>query len=132
MRDLKPSEVEFTLEVQQDDIPLEGNVLACGDAEEDKRAEEEVRERLDNGDVWAWALVTVSATITLPDGTKIRGWDSLGACNYANEADFKRCGYYGSMEMLALDDLKQKIEAKIKTGEILAHMFAEGGANDVR
>jgi hypothetical protein len=75
---------------KQDEIPVRGNALASGDDEEDRKYEDEILERLDNGDVWAWADVEVH--VTLPDGRT--GACRLGGCSYKDEADFKQDGGY--------------------------------------
>ncbi len=74
----------------QDDTPVRGNALASGDDEEDRKYEDEILKRLDNGDVWAWAQVEVE--VTLPDGRK--GSAYLGGCCYEDEEDFKQMGGY--------------------------------------
>lgn len=61
LRLLREDEVKFNLSVKQDDIPVRGNVLASGDDALDREAENEAIRRLNQGDIWAWALVTVIA-----------------------------------------------------------------------
>jgi len=78
----------------QDDTPVRGNALASGDDEEDRKYENLILARLDNGDVWAWAQVEVQAT--LPDGRT--GSAYLGGCCYEDEQDFKTDNpYYEDM-----------------------------------
>jgi hypothetical protein len=102
-------EVEYTLTAEQDDTPVKGNVSAWDD-DTDRKAEEEVNRRLDNGDVWAWAVVTVTATH--PSFPGIVGRDTLGGCNYRNETEFtQEGGYYADMKAEALTDLVRQLES---------------------
>lgn len=103
----KIEEVEFVLIVEQEDIPVRGNAMASGDDAADKAYEDEIIERLDNGDVWAWACVCVTAT-----WKGMEGVNYLGCCCYKDEADFKaEYGYYKDMKQQAYDDLIKKITA---------------------
>lgn len=88
----------------QDDTPVRGNAIASGDDKFDRKVEDEILERLDNGDVWAWAQVEVQAT--LPDGRT--GSAYLGCSSYEDEADFKRGGYYDQM----IDEAVESAEAQ--------------------
>ena len=96
-------EMEDTYNVRinatQDDLPVRGNCIATEDKEFDKTVEDEILERLDYGDVWAWADVEVQAT--LPDGRT--GSAYLGGCCYEDEKDFKQGGYYEGMILIALE-----------------------------
>lgn len=61
LRALTASEVEFELDTEPELDSFEGNVLASGDDEEDRKAEEEIRERLQRGDISAWCILVVHA-----------------------------------------------------------------------
>ncbi len=104
-------EMEETYNVRinatQDDLPVRGNCIATEDKEFDKTVEDEILERLDYGDVWAWADVEVQAT--LPDGRT--GSAYLGGCCYEDEKDFKQGGYYEGMILNAVDDAASKPKA---------------------
>ena len=101
------SEVAYTLEAEFDDIPVRGNAIVSGDDAEDKRIEDSILRRLENGDVWAWASVKVIAS-----WNGIEGVDYLGACSYEDEDDFKQPGgYYEDMKAEALASLKVNIKA---------------------
>lgn len=100
------SEVEYSLTVEMDEMQVEGNALASGDDALDEKVENEIIERLNAGDVWAWACVKVTAT-----WNGIEGTDYLGGCSYKDEKDFKQnSGYYESMKDEALEDLKRTIK----------------------
>lgn len=77
MREFRPLKIDFKLIVEQDDMPVRGNALASGDDELDRKTEQEIIDRLDNGDVWAWAQVSIRAS-----WAGFRGDDHLGGCSY--------------------------------------------------
>lgn len=99
-------DVEYNLTVEPDDMPVRGNALASGDDSTDKKYEDEIIDRLNRGDVWAWATVKVTAHWNGLEGT-----DYLSGCCYQDEKDFKRPGgYYADMKKEALEALKQHIK----------------------
>ncbi len=97
----------ITIRAERDeDAPVRGNALASGDDDLDREAENEILERLERGDVWAWAHVTVYASY---EG--LQGRDDLGACSYASEADFRtECGYFKQMVDSAIENLAEHME----------------------
>lgn len=105
---LTKSDCDITIIAEVDDIPVRGNAMASGDDIYDKEVEDEIISRLNNGDVWAWANVTITAS-----WSGLYGSDNLGGCSYKNEDDFINSGhYYDSMVDAAVNDLNNKI-AKI-------------------
>jgi hypothetical protein len=90
------SKVSYTLEVCEEFVTVRGNAMASGDADFDWSVEDSILERLEEGDVWAWASVKVTATYDGVDG--VEGTDYLGCCSYADEEDFKSGGYYDIMK----------------------------------
>jgi hypothetical protein len=107
VRELTEADVEFSLTCEPEDVPLEGNVLASGDDEEDRKAEQWVRDQLDSGNEWAWCTVKVTAT-----WGDFEGVDYLGCCSYRSEAEFKTPdGYWPDMRRAALADLNAQVKA---------------------
>ena len=100
--------IEYKIELQEEHIPVRGNALASGDDAEDKRVEDEIINRLNCGDMWAWCSVRVVAYIP---GIDLEGDDYLGGCCYTDENDFKQCGYFEDMKKQAKTDLLNKINA---------------------
>lgn len=104
IRELTADEVEFTLEIEDDGVPEEGD-FDSGEPERDEELRKELRERLASGDLWAWCTVVVTA--------KWKGWkgvDTLGGCSYKDEADFRQDdGYFGDMKERALEDLNKSL-----------------------
>jgi len=98
--------ITYRLYLEQDDIPVRGNVSASGDEEEDRQIEEDVMERLDRGDTWAWGSVTCQASID-----EFSGYDYLGACCYEDTEDFLRGGYWEDMKESAKEELLSGIRS---------------------
>jgi len=98
---------EATIRVlaEPDPVPVEGNACASGDDDFDREVEHNILCRLYQGDVWAWAAVTiVVAWGSFEDRTY------LGCCSYADENDFKQPGgYFDDMVAEALDELNRTI-----------------------
>ena len=93
---------ELTIEIiaNQDGSSVRGNAIASGDDDTDKRIEDEIIERLDRGDVWAWALVEVRVS-----KGGLTESDYLGGCSYRDEKGFKRGGYYYDMIARCLETI---------------------------
>jgi len=91
------------------DVECRDDIIVRVDAEPDLDGPDDfepgvtrvIRRRLRDGDVWACAAVTVS--ITAPDGRVAK--DHLCGCNYEDERDFRRGGYYADMLVKCLDEL---------------------------
>jgi hypothetical protein len=113
LREPTRDEVVISFTVEQDDIPVRGNAMVSGDDEEDKKVEDEILERLDRGDVWAWAFVEV---IVRDPVTGLKGHAGLGACSYGpnGEEDFKKDGYDQLVDE-ALEDLHKNMVVYVTT-----------------
>jgi hypothetical protein len=99
--------IEYRILIEADDVPVRGNALASGDDRADKEAEDSIIERLESGDTWAWACVTVEARYK-----GFTGRDVLGTCSYADtEAFIRDGGYYPDMKDTARANLLQQLEA---------------------
>lgn len=109
MKPLTNKDVVFTIHADYEDIPVRGNAIASDDPAFDKQVEEEILDRLDNGDVWAWASVEVRGTYK---GLKSSTY--LGCCSYENEEAFRNDGYYEDMCAEVLADLNQKVSEIIE------------------
>lgn len=127
-----PEDVEFILEVEQDDTPVRGNALASGDESIDKACEDEILERLARGDVWAWAHVTVKARVRDDDDVgnlarRIVGRDDLSGCSYKSEAEFKTDDVYGDMKAQAFDDLVDRLRCLKHDGDAAFEILNDWG-----
>jgi len=120
MRKLEANDVEFTISVEPEDMPVRGS-FASGDADADRALEDEIITRLASGDVWAWCHITVTAKWESPDGTVYGGRDTLSACSYASEKDFIACDdYYPDMRGRALEELNEQIPTTPLDGALRA------------
>ena len=72
-------EVSIQIKAEPELIPVEGNASASGDDAFDREVEHNILCRIQQGDVWAWAMVTVTVSSGLRPGARIRGpWRGLG------------------------------------------------------
>lgn len=93
---------------EPEDIPVRGN-FASGDDEADKRLENEIISRIDAGDEWAWFYAIVEA-----ERGDFKARDSLGACSYQNERDFRSVipgSYYPDMVRGVLAEVRAQVIA---------------------
>jgi len=115
-RKLTLDDCEFTIRIEADDLQVRGN-LASGDDEADRKLENSIIERLDGGDLWAWCYVLVRAVpkelVSNPGMLgDLYGEDSLGACSYRDESEFRQSGgYFDDMCSNALAELQTKVDA---------------------
>lgn len=107
LRKLTPADVTFSISIEGDDTPIRGNALASGDDIEDRECEEQIKKRLNDGDLWAWCTVFVTARWRQHEAI-----ETLGCRSYDDEKDFKKGGYYDDMCETALDALNAEIEAE--------------------
>lgn len=121
--------VTYQLSIEPEDIPVRGNAIASGDDAYDKKVEDEIIRRVDNGDDWAWCTVEVDA-IFFPKGgqaARITGRTSLGGCSYKDEEDFKQeGGYYPQMQDDALRELATTIVGYAATLQLLGFEVVSG------
>lgn len=92
--------VKYTLMIDAEDTPVEGNVMASGDDAADYAAELEIERRLAMGDTWARCVVRCEARYK-----SLKGVDCLGCCSYEDLAGFLASGNWEDMKAEALADL---------------------------
>jgi hypothetical protein len=105
VRELTEHEVEFIIEHEPEDEPIDGNASAIDD-ETDRKVVKWIRDQLRRGNSWAWCKVKVSAA-----WNGFIGSDYLGCCSYKSEKDFKQGGYFADMRVEALAALNREIAA---------------------
>ena len=86
-KSLTKKDVSIHIEALPDDIPVRA-----------------ILQRLEQGDVWAWASVAV--TVSWENQEAI---EYLGCCCYDDEEDFQRGGYMADMIDRALDSLNDDL-----------------------
>lgn len=107
-------DVEIALKVEHDaDLPVRGNVQASGDDTADRAAEAKVLNRIANGDVWAWACVTVVG--------RWRGYEAaavLGGCSYESEEQFRADPYFEDLVSEVVDKIQQEADLRQRLDHI--------------
>ena len=101
---LTPNDVDFTVKVEQCQMPVRGNAMCSGDATVDKQAEDSIIARLHSGDELAWCDVTVYARW---DGHT--GFAHLGACNLDETYTVEQVVQDYDLRSEALDDLNKNV-----------------------
>lgn len=98
-------DIDFTIEALEEISSVEGNALASGDDEQDRKAEEYIYRQLEAGNEWAWCCV------------RVRGWyyglsaeEYLGCCSYKSREDFENGGYFEDMRNAVLEDLQDQLD----------------------
>ncbi len=111
VRKLTREEVTFTLSIEEEDHPMD---FESDDPEKDEENKQELRERLDRGDIWAWCTVTVEAR-----WKDIAGGTNLGGCSYEDEEDFRKDQYFEQLQEDALENLNNAITRMVHQVEPL-------------
>lgn len=109
----------ITVTATEDDTPIEGNVLDSDDPVETHMAEVMTAGALAAGNTWAWCIASV--TVSYQGHT---AGDSVGACSFEDERDFRRSGYYEDM----VDGALREIVARLITDEEIRAFAAEAAA----
>lgn len=99
------NQMEFDISVKEEFIPVEGNLCATDDPEADQALEQQVKEQLEAGNIWAWCNVGVHCT-----WNGFTGEDYLGGCSYESQEDFVKDAYYSDMCRTAFNDLIRQIK----------------------
>jgi len=119
IRPIAGEEAVICVLAEPDHVPVEGNASASGDDDFDREVEHNILCRLQQGDVWAWAAVTVVVA-----WGQFEGRAHLGCCSYADENDFRQPGcYFDDMVEEALEELNRsvyKAYQRIKEREMAA------------
>lgn len=115
IRKLEAHEVEFEITIEEESNSVRGNYMNSGDAEQDREGEEEIYERLRNGDEKAWCELTVKATWKDFKGDTV----SMGCCSVAEDQTLAE--YIGEVGLAndALSLLNAKLEDTLYVLETL-------------
>jgi len=107
IRAIERHEACIRIRAEPDWVPVKGNAMASGDDALDREVEQEILQRLNQGDIWAWAAVTVETS-----WKSFRGIATLGCCSYESEEDFcQPDGYFDDLVSEALEDLNRNVGA---------------------
>lgn len=122
MRKLTMPEVTFSIQIEADDTPVRGNVMATDEPELDKAEEDAVIARLDNGEVEAWCGVIVTATWEF-DGHEYEGTDSIWGNTLSDEYTAETVVEHHAMKEQALDDLNASLgRLHARLSAVAAHL----------
>ena len=105
-RTLTQEDVRTELSVfPEEDLPVHGNACYSGDKEFDQMVEKEILARLEQNDVWAWAMVRVTV-----EWEGLVSTQYIGGCCFENEEDFRNnSGYFECMVDEAVGRLNKRI-----------------------
>jgi hypothetical protein len=103
--------IKVRWDVEEEDIPVKGNVMASGNDEDDHRAEQEVLSQLRSGNIYAWCVMIVTATYK-----GFTGKAALGGCSYKSKEDLLQ-DQFEAMKKDAIHNLKTSIEATVLAGK---------------
>ena len=62
LRELTQEEVTFIVEVEPEETPVSGNVVASGDESYDREVESRIIKRVESGDLLAWCTLKTTAS----------------------------------------------------------------------
>ncbi len=102
MKQLTLDDITWTLAAEQDSLPIRGYCMVSGDDELDEQVARDIEKRLEYTE-WAWALVSV-----VGEWEGIEATAYLGGCSYKDEADFRSCDYFESMQAECLAEIHDK------------------------
>ncbi len=123
MRKLTAAEVTFTIEIEQDDSPVRGH-FATDDPGADRMQEDEILDRVRNGEVEAWCGVIVTARWEF-DGHEYTGDDSIWGNVLSDEYTKEHVAEYHDMREQALADLNDSLERLYsRLSAVAAHLEA--------
>ncbi len=114
LKKLTKEDCDINIKVEIDSLSIRGNVMVSGDNCFDKECEDEIINRVNDGDVWAWAHVTVVAGYN-----GFFGQASLGGCTYKDQKEFEQDDYYHDLAEEAIKDLNAHINAAYNDLKIL-------------
>ena len=118
---VKDGNIFIELRADWEDCLVKGNAMASGDEEYDAQVEQAIIDRLEDGDVWAWASVSVRASFGGLEGEP----DYLGCCSYESFQEFVTPdGYLPQMVGEALESLQQAARDASEDAAILLEGFA--------
>jgi len=99
-------EIQYKIEAEQDDTPILGNLCCTDDPEQDTKEENEVFRRLNNGDIYAWCLIKVTASFG-----RFSYSDYLGGNSLKDEKEVEEQVEYHGMKQEArlglIEEIKQ-------------------------
>jgi hypothetical protein len=90
-------QIEFSLEVMPENIPIEDNLHT-------REIQKEIKEQLNQDNLWAWCSVKITGTYKV-----LSAYSCLGCCSYKDLNDFMSSGYAADMQQEILQDIRNQI-----------------------
>jgi hypothetical protein len=100
-------DVEIEIAATRDETPVRGNASDLDDPAEARAEENEILKRIDNGEVWAWAVVTV--TVRDPVSGLSAGI-ALEEASYRDEQEFRDDRNFYRMALYALTEINKQFK----------------------
>jgi hypothetical protein len=88
-----------------EDSSVRGNYILSDDEDFDRKCENEIQDRINDGDEYAWFCARVSVS-----HAGITEDTYLGCCNYNNEKQFLESGCYQDM----IEEARVKLETRLQ------------------
>ena len=126
MRKIRAFEVSFEVYTRPDDLEIEGNVMASGDAAADRDAEQDVRARLEAGDETAWCGVCVKATWSCAEGVEYIGTAALWGCSLSPDYTAEIVAKEHDLNSEALSDLQARVDTDLARCASIARKLKRG------
>jgi hypothetical protein len=99
-------DVAISISAEPEHLPVRGNYIVSDDADFDKKCENEIIARVEDGDEWAWCIVKCTVTPkSLNYVDIISGRAFLGGCSYKNKEEFIQSDSYNDLVDWAIDNL---------------------------
>jgi hypothetical protein len=109
-------EIKYEIIAEPDDAPFEGNCSAIDDGS-DRETEDWIRDQLECGNLWAWCVLKIRATIEIEGTEYTAESDPIGGCSYESEKAFATAGEdegeYSIMQAEARESLLNAIPLRI-------------------
>ena len=112
--------VQYTVSLEEEDLEVRGNIIDSGDAEYDRKLEDETIERLSRGELEAWCCVKVVA-----EWRGFTGVSYLGGCSLSEEYTKDVAADEHGMRAEALERLNEALEDTAERLEDLIRQSAE-------
>lgn len=109
--------IKYEVKAIEENEPVRGNVGASGDAVYDKEVEDEIIERLDSGDLFAWCCAEVTAVVEI-EGQRFMGRDYLSCISVKDRKEFECLVMGHGMHGEARADLLNYLNNEVKRGHL--------------
>lgn len=125
-RNIPIEDVTFEIICHPEETQIEGNAMASGNEDHDRKVEQDIQDQLESGNEWAWCTVQVRASYDEQSASEY-----LGCCSYESEEDFKKGGYYEDMKETALAALILTLVEDLTTATPKINLTSYNGDNHV-